>query len=313
MQHQDNNKISSSLEATLLKARENAKSKGLFLTDDDIEAYARGDLDKETTAILEMRMTQDLEFAAEVNAEMALADGIRQYAKAHQVEMQRLKEIPTAQAAEIIPASGAKEAGAMTLSTSNVPVTATTPVVVSSNNNWQNWLIAAAIALFCGVFWLIQLKNPEAMLAELKEQEMADFTRLNINLGSKQFGGSESNVPSNFENAAWLFNQGKFQETEDFILKIEGEQVYELRYILGMCALFQDDYDRALTHFQPNIDDKEGDKADYYVKSIYGAALCHLAKRDKAKVRELLDILITMAPDKNFEYKEKSLYIEKNM
>jgi len=80
-----------------------------------------------------------------------------------------------------------------------------------------------------------------------------------------------------------------------------------------MCELCQDDYDRTLTYFQPNIDDKEGDKADYYVKSIYGAALCHLAKRDKAKVRELLDILITMAPDKNFEYKEKSLYIEKNM
>jgi len=313
MQHQDNNKISSSLEATLLKARENAKSKGLFLTDDDIEAYARGDLDAETTSILEMRMAQDLEFAAEVNTEMALADGIRQYTKAHQEEMQHLKEIPTAQAAEIIPASGAKEAGAMTVSTSNVRATATTPMVVSSNNNWQKWLVAASIALFCGVFWLIQPKNPEAMLAELKEQEMADFTRLNINLGSKQFGGSESNVPSNFENAAWLFNQGKFQETEDFILKIEGEQVYELRYILGMCALFQDDYDRALTHFQPNIDDKEGDKADYYVKSIYGAALCHLAKRDKAKVRELLDILIRMAPDEDFGYREKSLYIDKNM
>jgi|GEM_PF-3156483 len=164
MQHQDNNKISSSLEATLAKARENAKSKGLFITDDDIEAYARGDLDKETTAILEMRMTQDLEFAAEVNAEMALADGIRQYTKAHQEEMNESVETPKA-----------VEVGSMTVITD-------APIVGSSSNNWQKWLIDAAIALFCISILILVLspkdKNivPPSALPNVAEESKASDT-----------------------------------------------------------------------------------------------------------------------------------------
>ncbi|MEY4904152.1 MAG: hypothetical protein RLZZ292_1967 [Bacteroidota bacterium] len=61
--------------------RQNTKAKGLFLTNEEIEAYARGTLDAATAAILETRVENDSEFALAVTAEKAMQESLRSYVK----------------------------------------------------------------------------------------------------------------------------------------------------------------------------------------------------------------------------------------
>ena len=267
MQHQDNNKISSSLEATLAKARENAKSKGLFLTDDDIEAYARGDLDNETTAILEMRMAQDLEFAAEVNTEMALADGIRQYAKVHHVEMSGSNETPKA-----------AEVSSMTVSASNVRATTNAPMAVRVNN-WRKWLVAASIALLCGVFWLIQ---PETVDTDaLVQKELNSFNR---------FAASRGYSETPYDSASTLLGNGKYEEARQ-IVNGTMEKTPEMLYILGMTYLYEKNCQKALEYFEPIMNDQKTIE-EWRAKSLYAASLCYFSLNQKNKAREVLESLL---------------------
>ena len=104
MQHQENIYNSSTpLDKLLEKARQNAYERGLFLTDEDIEAYVRGHIEAEKKTILEARITRDPEFAAEVAAEKGVVEGICQFAQLQRPPIAAEEYTPDANEMPLLP------------------------------------------------------------------------------------------------------------------------------------------------------------------------------------------------------------------
>ena len=271
-------KPSDSLKATLEKARNKAKEKGLFITESNIEAYIRGDLDAVECTIIENRMATDPEFAAKVAMEQAIVTGIREYA-AEQESLQREAKKQVGQQDQLT-----QDKGKIIEVASNVPQTVTRSFTI----NTRKWLLAATLALLLGAILFFN-RQPDLQIHTLVQQEIELLHARDANM-------AQGYSSSNFDYANQLIDEGKYQEARKLILDLpEIKRSFELKYLLGMILLYSNDYSGALQNFEeimqePYVAD------DFIIKSTYSAALCQIGLNNKKKALEYLDKVIAIKP-----------------
>ncbi|MEY4905013.1 MAG: hypothetical protein RLZZ292_2828 [Bacteroidota bacterium] len=266
------------------QARRNSKAKGLFLTNNDIEAYAKGSLDAETSAILEARVARDADFASEVAAEKAIAQGIRSYITA--------KEEADGVHGAVFEGKERKRAREQeSVFEERTLVQPRVAKVVALQS--YRWAVAATL-LFCvlGLGWLYTSTRFEL-------QSYLNAEKHNVHSSARGYDGTV------FEEIKKAVEAEQYQKALTLIKGIrEDEKDEEVLFLEGFCHQYLKNNQAAVVLFEQIVQDTEANISTKE-QAQYHLALCYAALGQKEKASLVLQRIINDA-DKNNPYIEKA-------